>query len=70
MSSVDSFFSDPISYALAAKEQALQSQVGFAVQATSLNTMRQLGAAMVELIDAAGQLGKELGKGTQFDAVA
>lgn len=69
-SSSSSFFNDPIAYAMAAKQQSVNLQIGFAVQATSLNAQRGLGDAMVALIDSAAQLGKEIGKGTLFDATA
>lgn len=65
-----SFANDPVGYLMAAKQQALSSQVGISVLAVSQQATKQEGNAMVELIDAAARLGKELGKGNQFDALA
>lgn len=62
---------DPaIASVLAAKDAQAKSQVAFAVAAKSLESGRQQGDAAVQLIKAAAQLNRGLGRGTQFDAVA
>ena len=62
---------DPaISNLLAARQNAMQTQAAFAVAAKSLAAQKQQGEAMAQLIDAAAQLGKALGRGGAFDAVA
>ena len=66
----NSFFNDPVNYALAAKQQAVDSQIDISVLVTSQNATKQTAEALVALIDSAAQLGKELGKGTMFDAIA
>jgi len=66
MSSID----PAISSVLAAKQAAVKSQIAFALAAKSLDAQKQQGDAAVKLIDAARQTGKEIGRGTQFDAVA
>lgn len=62
--------SDAMTSVLDAKNAAVELQIRMATIAQGLKAQRQLGAAMVELIDAAGTLGKSLSTGTQFDAVA
>lgn len=59
-----------ISSVIAAKESAVKTQVAFALAAKSLSAEKKQGEAMVQLIEAAGQLGKALGRGTTFDALA
>ncbi|MCC9605605.1 YjfB family protein [Blastopirellula sp. JC732] len=60
---------DPaISSVLAAKEAATQSQISFAVAKKGLDAQEQQGQAVVSLIEAAGRIGKETGKGASFDA--
>jgi hypothetical protein len=62
---------DPtISSLLAAKENAIQSQAAFAVAAKSLSAQKQQGDAMVQLIEAAAQMSKAVGRGESFDAIA
>ncbi len=53
---------------IAAKESQIKSQVTFALAAKQLSVQKQQGAAMVQLVEAAETLGRELGKGTLFDA--
>ena len=55
---------------LAAKQNAVQVQAAFAVAAKGLSAMREQGAAATELLEAAAQLNKTIGKGDLFDAQA
>ena len=59
-----------ISSVLAAKESALKTQIGFAIASKQLKAQEQQGEAMTELLEAAAQLGKAIGRGTSFDAIA
>lgn len=62
---------DPaISNLLAAKQNAIQSQAAFAVAAKSFSAQKQQGDAMVQLIEAAAQISKAVGRGESFDAIA
>lgn len=54
----------------AAKENAVKTQVAFAVAAKQLDATRQQGDAANQLLEAAAQLGKEAGKGLRFDTQA
>jgi len=65
MSSIDS----ALSQLLASKESAVQSQIGFALAAKSLQASKDQGQAAVALLDAAAQIGKAVGRGENFDAV-
>lgn len=66
MSSIDTALSNVV----AAKQAAIQTQIGVALAAKSLDASRLQGEAAVQLIDAAAQLSKALGRGANFDAVA
>jgi hypothetical protein len=55
---------------LAAKEGALQSQIGFAIAAKTLGAARQQGEAVQALLDQAVELSKAAGSGENFDAQA
>ena len=66
MSSID----PAIASVIAAKQSALQSQIAVALAEKSLSATQQQGDAIVQLINDAGNLGKALGRGTQFDATA
>jgi hypothetical protein len=55
-----------INSVIAAKENAVKTQVGFAVAAKQLDATRQQGDAANQLLEAAAQLSKGLG----FDAAA
>ncbi|MEQ8790664.1 MAG: hypothetical protein RIC55_30480 [Pirellulaceae bacterium] len=66
MSSIDG----AINSVLAAKENAVKTQVAFAVAAKSLEATKQQGDAANQLLEAAAQLSKEVGKGLGFDAQA
>ena len=59
-----------IASVLAAKESAVDAQVQFAVAAKSLDAQRQQGDAAVQLLEAAVQLSKAVGKGSLFDRQA
>ena len=65
-----SFFNDPIQYALDAQQQSQSIKIGVAVQATSLKAQKQVGEAMIGMLEDAARLGRELGKGLNFDATA
>ena len=60
--------SDAVTSVLDAKSAAVELQIRMATIAQGLKAQRQLGAAMVELIDAAGTLGKSLGSYGAFVA--
>ncbi|PQO43261.1 putative motility protein [Blastopirellula marina] len=60
---------DPaISSVLAAKDAQTKTQIGFAVAKKGLDAAEQQGQAVVSLIEAAGRIGKEAGKGANLDA--
>ena len=65
MSSIDS----AIGSVLAAKDSAVKSQIGFAVQAKMLTASKQQGEAVNQLLQAAAELSKAVGKGLRFDAL-
>ncbi|TWT32532.1 hypothetical protein KOR34_42950 [Posidoniimonas corsicana] len=58
-----------INSVLAAKQAESYGRVAFAVARKSLDAQQAAGDAAVQLIEAAGQLGKAAGKGQQLDAV-
>ncbi len=62
--------SDGISSFFQAQQSQVQAQIGVAVIRKSLDATQVQGDAMVELIQAASDIAKELGKGVQFDARA
>ncbi len=62
--------SDGISSFFQAQQIQVQAQIGVAVIRKSLDATQVQGDAMVELIQAASDIAKELGKGVQFDARA
>lgn len=66
MSSIDAALGNVV----AAKQAAIQTQIGVALAAKSLDATRLQGEAAVQLIDAAGQISKALDRGANFDAVA
>lgn len=53
-----------------AQQGALHSQISVALQKKQLDALKQQGAALVELLEAAAALSKAVGKGDQFDAIA
>lgn len=55
---------------LAAQQGALQSQIQFALAAKQLSAIKEQGAAMVQLIQAAAATGKAIGQGAHFDRQA
>jgi hypothetical protein len=62
---------DPaINAVLAAKEGAVRTEIAFAVEGKRLDSVRSQGEAAAQLVEQAASLGKELGKGGNFDAVA
>jgi hypothetical protein len=65
-----SFFNDPTSYLQAKQQESVDSQIDISLLAVGQQSTKQIGQAMASLVEAAAQLGKELGKGTQFDALA
>jgi hypothetical protein len=52
-----------------AQQSALAAQIGIAVQKKQLDAIKQQGAAMVELLQAAAQLSKSPTTGASYDAV-
>lgn len=66
MSSIDTALGNVV----AAKQSAIQTQIGVALAAKSLDATRLQGEAAVQLIDAAAQISKALDRGANFDAVA
>ena len=61
---------DPaISSLLAAKEQALRTQVQYAVAGKQLDAAKQQGEAVNQLLEQSAQLSKSLSSGAAFDAV-
>ena len=62
--------SDGITRVFQAQQNQVQAQIGVAVIRKSLDATQVQGDAMVELIQAASDIAKELGKGVQFDAHA
>ncbi len=62
--------SDGITSVFQAQQNQVQAQIGVAVIRKSLDATQVQGDAMVELIQAASDIAKELGKGVQFDAHA
>lgn len=59
-----------ISSVAQAQASVVQQQIGIAVIAKQLSVAKQQGEAVVQLIKAAGQLGKSLGRGQRLDVVA
>jgi hypothetical protein len=61
---------DPaVSSVMAAKDNALRTQINYAVAAKQLDATQQQGEAVNQLIEQAAQLGKSLTSGQGFDAV-
>lgn len=59
-----------ISGVFEAKQERLYAQIGVAVLAKGLEATQTQGQAAVELLQAATELARQLGKGLQFDARA
>ncbi|MFI4874472.1 MAG: hypothetical protein ACIALR_04015 [Blastopirellula sp. JB062] len=60
---------DPaVSSVLAAKDAQTRTQIDFAVAKKGQDATKQQGDAMVALIESAGRIGKEAGKGISLDA--
>lgn len=62
--------SDGITSVFQAQQNQVQAQIGVAVIRKSLDATQVQGDAIVELIQAASDIAKQLGKGVQFDAHA
>lgn len=61
---------DPaISSLLAAQENAMRTQINYAVAGKQLDAMEQQGEAVNQLLTQAAQLSKSLSSGQSFDAV-
>jgi hypothetical protein len=61
---------DPaISSLLAAQENAMRTQINYAMAGKQLDAMEQQGEAVNQLLTQAAQLSKSLGSGQSFDAV-
>jgi hypothetical protein len=54
----------------AAQSSSLQMQIEISVLAKQQSAAKQSGAAVVQMIEAAAQLGKSLDTGKQFDGLA
>lgn len=62
---------DPIlQSALSAQQGAMQSQIEMAIASKQLSAMKQQGQAVVQLLQAAANVGKAVGRGANFDAQA
>jgi hypothetical protein len=62
---------DPaIQSVLAAQQGALQSQIQVALAAKQLTAIKEQGAAIVQLIEAAAATSKAMGQGAHFDRQA
>jgi hypothetical protein len=53
-----------------AKTSQVYAQIGIAVQAKSMDALKQQGEAAVSLIEAAAEIARELGQGNQVDTYA
>lgn len=53
----------------AAQQSAMQAQIQISLLAKQQSAVKQQGEAVVQLIQAAGQLGKSIDSGKAFDAV-
>jgi hypothetical protein len=65
MSSIDG----AIGSVLAAKDSALQTQIGFAIAGKQLDAQQQQGDAVNQLLESAAKLSKSIGTGSSFDGV-
>jgi hypothetical protein len=62
---------DPILQSvLSAQQGAMQSQIEMAIASKQLSAMKQQGQAVVQLLQAAANVGKAVGRGANFDAQA
>ena len=62
---------DPILQSVqAAQQSAVQSQIQMVIASKQLSAMKQQGQAMVQLLHAAANVGKAVGRGANFDAHA
>jgi SpoU rRNA methylase family enzyme len=59
-----------IESASAAQQRVIRTQAAFAIAAKQLKVTKQQGEAAAQLVEAAAQLSKELGKGGLLDALA
>ncbi len=55
---------------IGAQQYAVRSEINMAVMAKQMDAQELQGQAAVALIEAAAQLSKDIGKGTQFDSLA
>jgi len=53
-----------------AKQSQVYTQIGIAVQRKGLDAVKQQGESAVALIEAAAEIARELGQGTQVDTYA
>jgi hypothetical protein len=53
-----------------AKQSQVYAQIGIAVQRKGLDAVKQQGESAVALIEAAAEIARELGQGTQVDTYA
>ena len=61
---------DGIGSVLQAKQDQVYAQIGIAVLSKGLEATKQQGEAAVELLQAATEIAKQIGKGLEFDARA
>jgi hypothetical protein len=61
---------DAVGSVIQAKQDQVYAQIGIAVLSKGLETTQQQGQAAVELLEAATEIAKQLGKGLEFDARA
>ncbi|MFO7904984.1 MAG: hypothetical protein ACQESR_00200 [Planctomycetota bacterium] len=55
---------------IAAQEASLRSEISYAVAAKQRDARNMQGEAALQLIEAAGKMSRQIGKGHQFDSLA
>lgn len=55
---------------IAAQEASLRSEIGYALAAKQQDAQEMQGEAALQLIEAAGKISRQVGKGHQFDSLA
>ena len=60
---------DAVNSVMLARQVALDTQIQMAVARKALDAREATGEAMVELLDAAAAMSREMGLGERFDAV-
>lgn len=54
---------------IAAQEASLRAEIGYALAAKQQDAQETQGEAALQLIEAAGKISREIGKGDQFDSL-